>query len=579
MIKLLIQSLKNFTKNFKSYIVFEILTLLATSFIFVPLITYIYKITLKWMGSISLLNNEIYNITRDYKGIIGIILTIILCEIVFFIEIGVLVVITQKIYFNKSINTVDAILVVLKKLPKLFGFSIVQIIPVLLFLFILINPLIYRLVSERINIFIFINTKLQGFEAIFIVFGGVFFVYVFLRSIFTIHFIVLKDENIRKAIISSVKLTKYNKIKILINLVIFNVIIILTGFLFVFSLSQLLKLATGSINNLQIKSYLMTILSYISYLLIILITPVNVIFVTNLFYRLLSKHEDIQDDLVVRKHLIITKIERKMLRFFKRRRLLSLFVIMSYLTVTFLLNYSFVEQIFNWDIVVASHRGYYSAPENSISGIRTAIEKGIDAVEIDVQMTLDGILVLNHDDTLKRVAGINKKVSDMTYAEIKEVSIGAKTTYQDEKIPSLEEALEEIRGKIKVIIDIKTSETDKRVAQSLANLIEAKSLLDDVYVQSFSQDILDEVRLINPDIKIGRILFAAIGNLEQLDVDFYTIHQFMLSYSFVRNAHRIDREVWVWTVNQDNNIREVLKYRVNGIISRYPERVKEIMSQ
>ena len=93
-------------------------------------------------------------------------------------------------------------------------------------------------------------------------------------------------------------------------------------------------------------------------------------------------------------------------------------------------------------------------------------------------------------------------------------------------------------------------------------------------------------------LKLEQNLFQELGRLPSvnertegdsvfrtMDVDFYTIHQYMLSTSFVKNAHRLDREVWVWTVNEDNNIRQVLKFRVDGIITKYPERVKEVMAE
>jgi glycerophosphoryl diester phosphodiesterase len=70
---------------------------------------------------------------------------------------------------------------------------------------------------------------------------------------------------------------------------------------------------------------------------------------------------------------------------------------------------------------------------------------------------------------------------------------------------------------------------------------------------------------------------ASAGNVSSLDVDFYTISQNMLSDRFIDQAHRLDREVWVWTVNIERNMREVLKYDVDGIITDFPERLQMLV--
>lgn len=83
--------------------------------------------------------------------------------------------------------------------------------------------------------------------------------------------------------------------------------------------------------------------------------------------------------------------------------------------------------------------------------------------------------------------------------------------------------------------------------------------------------------MLNAEIKIGQILYFAIGDLSLLDVDFYTIEQVMLTEQFVKRAHRKGREVWVWTVNSERNLKEVLKYEIDGIITDYPARAHQMV--
>jgi glycerophosphoryl diester phosphodiesterase len=102
-------------------------------------------------------------------------------------------------------------------------------------------------------------------------------------------------------------------------------------------------------------------------------------------------------------------------------------------------------------------------------------------------------------------------------------------------------------------------------------------MVEQCMIQSFSYQTLKEVRKLNKGILLGQILYVIAGNLDSIDVDFYTIKQSMLSDTFIKIAHKKGRSVWVWTVNDELNIKDVLKYDVDGIITDYPKRVQKII--
>ncbi|MOA15316.1 cytoplasmic glycerophosphodiester phosphodiesterase [compost metagenome] len=141
----------------------------------------------------------------------------------------------------------------------------------------------------------------------------------------------------------------------------------------------------------------------------------------------------------------------------------------------------------------------------------------------------------------------------------------------------LAEVLAEAQGKTKLIIDLKPYGPGDELARAVVSLIEHFDMVQDSYIQSFDQQTLRQIRLLNPDIKIGQILYFAVGDLSLLDVDFYTIEQVMLTKQFVDRAHKHDREVWVWTVNSERSLKEVLKYEVDGIITDYPMRAQTMV--
>jgi glycerophosphoryl diester phosphodiesterase len=109
-------------------------------------------------------------------------------------------------------------------------------------------------------------------------------------------------------------------------------------------------------------------------------------------------------------------------------------------------------------ILKVAHRGINKfAPENTILAIKKAIEMGFDYVELDVHFSKDGYPVIIHDNSLKRTAGIDKNVSDFTLEELKKIDVGCwkGKKFCGEKIPSLEDALQIMQGKIKLYLDLK----------------------------------------------------------------------------------------------------------------------------
>lgn len=115
----------------------------------------------------------------------------------------------------------------------------------------------------------------------------------------------------------------------------------------------------------------------------------------------------------------------------------------------------------NPGVLTIAHRGVWSeAPENSLAAIRAAIALGVEIVEIDVQTTADGRLAIIHDATLDRTSTGSGIVSELSFATIREARLrhgagGPDAAVTDERVPSLEEALEEARGRVLINLDTK----------------------------------------------------------------------------------------------------------------------------
>ncbi|MBN2253367.1 MAG: hypothetical protein JW701_06680, partial [Kosmotogaceae bacterium] len=161
--------------------------------------------------------------------------------------------------------------------------------------------------------------------------------------------------------------------------------------------------------------------------------------------------------------------------------------------------------------LVTAHRGSsFKAPENSLSSIRAAFEDGADIIEIDVQMTRDGILVLNHDRSLTKVAGVGERVHNLTFAEIADLDIGSRFSgqFSGERIPTLAEVITymaEIPSSVKLNVEIKDYGYSPGISQAIVRLIKEMNFSDRVMITSTSIERLSAVRELAPDIPIGLI--------------------------------------------------------------------------
>lgn len=577
------QSIADFHKVYKKYIVFSFIYMLITSFVFVPVISFILNRMLLMLGSGSLLNGDVYKIALNPTGLVSMLLISLISVIIFFLQFGVLIIIAQQTYFSKAIFVWEALITTLRKLPNLLRFSSI----ILLFIIGLVIPFIDITPIPAIldfNVSIYLTNlyyHLTNWWLFVYVIALVFIVYVLLKFIFTLHFIIIEDQNIWNGMKRSWHLTKGN-FSLIITLFLFNVLFFIIGFMIIRLFSFIPDvLGTGMIGEF-INNYLLSFFSFVSLLITIFILPVNFIIITRLFFYLKKRNgELIIDELTLSRSSLLTMFEKKVIHFFKKRRAILVASVAGYFALIFFINYTVNVQsdYLKWNVQVAAHRGDISrAPENTISSIRHAIEMGVDAVEIDVMLTKDMVAVLHHDQTLTRTIGVPYKVAQLTYGELSQYFITHRIDEHifREKIPTLNEALIEMKDEnISIIIDVKVADTRNYgdIAERIVHLVNEHELKDKVYVQSFHYDILQEIRQRDEEIKIGQILFLSAGNLRNLDVDFYTVRQTMLSDRLVKNARRLDREVWVWTVNHERNINEVLKYDIHGIITDYPEKV------
>jgi glycerophosphoryl diester phosphodiesterase len=225
-------------------------------------------------------------------------------------------------------------------------------------------------------------------------------------------------------------------------------------------------------------------------------------------------------------------------------------------------------------VQVTAHRGHArAAPENTLSAMRKAIESGADYAEMDVQLTADGKVVLLHDRDLKRVAGDSRRLDELSFEEVRQLDVGSwfDPAFSDERVPTLAEVINLCRGKIRLNIELKFFGSDRRLAQEVADIVREQNFESDCLITSLNYDALLEAKRRNASLRTGLTVAHALGDISRLDVDALSVRADFLSDEVLRSAHRLGREVHVWTVNDANQMGRLMKRGVDNIITSDPD--------
>lgn len=233
------------------------------------------------------------------------------------------------------------------------------------------------------------------------------------------------------------------------------------------------------------------------------------------------------------------------------------------------------------DVRITAHRGASMwAPENTLAAMRRALDDGTDWVEIDVQESVDGRVVVVHDSDFMRLAGVPTKVWDATYDELRQLDIGSSFApeFSDQRTPTLEQVLELCRDRAGVNIELKYYGHDESLEQRVVDIVEAMGMQEQIVVMSLKYDAVQKVRSMRPDWTLGLLTAVAIGDLTRLDADFLAVNTGLATRSFVRSAHAAGKEVLVWTINDALTAYAMISRGVDGIITDDPAMGRRVLA-
>ena len=238
-------------------------------------------------------------------------------------------------------------------------------------------------------------------------------------------------------------------------------------------------------------------------------------------------------------------------------------------------------------MVKVAHRGASGhAPENTMRAFQKGFEMKADYIEIDVQMTKDGELVVIHDTTVDRTTNGTGKVGDLTLEEIKQLDAGSwfSDTYAGETVPTFEEVLDTFRGKVGILIELKAPELYPGMEEKIANALNERNMNrpnnKKVIIQSFNHESMKKSKELLPNLPHGVLAGASWSKVtkEQLSqfatyADYFNPNMNIVTNELVRDVHETGMEIYPYTSRSQEQALHLFDLNVDGIITDYTEHI------
>lgn len=234
---------------------------------------------------------------------------------------------------------------------------------------------------------------------------------------------------------------------------------------------------------------------------------------------------------------------------------------------------------------VFAHRGASGyAPENTLEAFVIAMEQGADGIELDVQLTKDGEVVVIHDETIDRVSDHSGFVKDYTLAELKQFDFkNHMEAYTNAKIPTLKEVLELVRpGKMEVNIELKTSVIwYSGIEEKVLEIVKETGMEERVIYSSFNHYSIQKILELNPSAQTAYLFMDVMLDVEKYakETGVSALHPpfFQLKMAdFMKKYMDSGLKMRIWTVNDEADMKYFMENNVEAIITNYPDRAVKI---
>lgn len=203
-------------------------------------------------------------------------------------------------------------------------------------------------------------------------------------------------------------------------------------------------------------------------------------------------------------------------------------------------------------------------------------------IEMDLHLTLDGHVVVMHDDDLRGSTDKSGLITSLTLAEIRKADAG-----KGERVPTLFEVLELTRNKVRLYLELKGAGS----AEPAVRLVREQAMLDQVFFASFDITLMKQLSTDQPDLQLGLILgtdnydplirfreqFPWIA-FRNFNYQILSLHTRLCRGQSIEMAHRSGKQVYAWTANADHEFTRLVDREIDGIVTDFPDRLAAFLA-
>ncbi len=568
------------SKNLNKFIGYQLISSLILTLILLPLLKGTFSVLMKSRGFDYIANGLVQKFLVSPQGAIMILISLLIGFMVVLMQLGGLIVLSyQTMLEQKDSRFSDILIYTLKRLKYMFGFDGI----IIAIYFILVAPLL----DNNLTAGIFSELKVPGFimqaiesntlYSVLLVVAVVIVAILATRWMFALH-VLLLDESIDKRFLRRSSKVLKKKLKYILKYTFYSIIIKILAVLLVLVATMIVLSLLVWILPMSVETKIIVVISLFFLALSALAAigvPLSVVEMTILYKKLTGVDKPLDIKVIQTTSRLNKLLSNKV---FVSLVVLAAIIGTSVYSVVMEESFTFVK----YNVDVTAHRGSsFEAPENTMSAIIKAVKNGADYVEIDVQLTKDNEIILLHDETFERTSQNLSRPDELTLSEIKSLDAGLwfDKSFEGEKIATLQEVMTYARNKIKLNIEIKGSQYSPDIYNELIELIKLNNFKYDSVITSLNYEDLEAIETKAPYLKTGYIMFVALGDLEKLNVDFYSVEETNVNESFVEKAHEIGREVHVWTINEKDDMQKMLDFGVDNIITDQDIILKELLGE
>ncbi|MCG7409087.1 glycerophosphodiester phosphodiesterase [Paenibacillus sp. ACRRX] len=555
----------------RSFILFELAYKLLTIGLFVPFLSILFNKILDLGGFQAAANHDLLRFVFSRYGLLSLIVLAPLAFIIIYTEFAVLTYIAYYGIQGQRARIRAVLLQVISRLPRLLGIGSIGAAGYLLLLFPLLDIGFGASLLPSIRVPNFVTGELMkslwGLAVL-----GVFLTVVVLFNLLCMYAlpILVLERNGRfwttfKKSSRMFWRSKWTLLLTTLEWLVFGIIGIIIVFLLLIGIIVLLSLISEDWANELAFGF---VISVGVYALSLVWTPLFMTNLTCLYVKFANPYDiDVHID-----GLDAAQWERRNVQnrtfIHRHRRKFATFSMLLLLTV----GWGITATLTDWgetkdDFVIMAHRGdVRSGVENTSGAFEGAIRADADYIELDILQTKDEKLAVIHDTNLKRLSGRNVNVYDLTLAELQKATL-KQDGYVD-RISSLDEVIEQTKGRIKLNIELKThGQETSTYAATVVDTLRRHKIESEVILQSLDYDLVLQLKALNPQLKVGYLIFATFADLNRFQCDFFVVEESFVNARRIASAKLAHKPIYVWTVNDVESVEHFYTLGVDGIIT------------